>query len=539
MATAGRKCRAVAASLLLLNAAEVGAAYDSPFGAPVTPRTPQSGDVIADSENRILTRPWTVTPSITLRETYTDNVFIGTDPPRSDFVTQVTPGIRIDGRSPRLAANLTYAPSAIFYARNNEANDVANYLDAFARLEAVERFFFVEAAGNVNQSFVTPFAAQPGDITLVTQNRVETRTLSFSPYVRREGPDLEFELRSRNTWTTSDQDGLGDFRTREWSGHVAGPVRRFGWALEFEDTEITRYNLALSRPDDKARLYRGRLFYQPDPAWRLSVSAGEEENNYVLLQTQKTTIYGAGLAWRPGPRTSADLEYENRFFGPSRLARFNHRTRLTAWSVTYSRNTSTYQEEVLRLPPGNTSALLDAAFTARFPDPAQRRAAVQDFVRASNAPAFLSDSLAFYTQRVYLREGVDASLALVGARSAIAFSAFAVENSDISADALGVVLDPLLLSNRVKQKGFGAYAQHRLTPATILGANGKRIYSRDERTGFNSRDDYFNLILSHTVTPRTTAFAGASVTRFQSEDPSFVANTQDANLVYIGLNHTF
>lgn len=510
MATAAKAWRAVAASVVLTAARAAGAS-------------------------------WTVTPDITLRETYTDNVFVGAGTPRSDFVTQVTPGIRLDERSPRLAANFSYRPSAQFYAHNSEANDVANYLDAFARLEAVEKFFFVEATGNISQSFITPFAPQPGEIITVTDNRAETRTASVSPYVRHEGRDLEYELRNRNTWTSTNQEQLqlGNIRTQQWTGRIAGPVRRFGWALEFEDTNISRYNLAVERPDDKARLYRGRLFYQPDPAWRLSASAGSEENNYVLNQTQRTTIYGAGLAWRPSVRTSAELAYESRFFGPSRLARFSHRTRLTAWNLAYSRNTSTYQEEVLRLPPGNTAGLLDSIFAARFPDPDQRHAAVEQFMRTSGTPAFLSNPLAFYSQRVYVRDGLDASVAIVGSRNSITFTAFAVENSSLPADVLGLLPDPSLLSTRIKQRGFGAYVQHRLTPHTSIGARASRTYSRQELPSeVDSRNDYFNVTLDHTISPQTNAFAGVSASRFASDDPHFAPN-QDVNSVFVGLSHRF
>lgn len=482
---------------------------------------------------------WTVVPDVTLRETYTDNAFIAAGVPRSDFVTQVTPGIRIDGQSPRLTANFNYRPSAQFYAHNSEANDVANNLDAFARLEAVEKFFFVEVAGNISQNFITPFAPQPGEIITVTNNRAETRTTSFSPYVRHEGRDLEYELRNRNTWTSTNREELGNIRTQQWTGHIARPVRRFGWALEFEDSDISRYNLAVERAEDKARLYRGRLFYQPDPAWRLSASAGGEENNYVLNQTQRTAIYGAGLAWRPSVRTSADLAYESRFFGPSRLARFSHRTRLTAWNLNYSRNTSTYQDELLRLPPGNTAGLLDSIFAARFPDPEQRRVAVEQFMRASAVPAFLSNSLAFYSQRVYVRDGLDASFAIVGSRNSIVFTAFAAENSSLPADALGLLPDPSALATRIKQRGFGAYGEHRLTPHTSIGARASRTYSRQEQpTEIDSRNDYFNLTLNHTISPKTYTFAGVSASRFVSDDPSFTPN-QDATSVFVGLSHRF
>jgi uncharacterized protein (PEP-CTERM system associated) len=482
---------------------------------------------------------WTVRPEITLRETYTDNAFIGSGTPRSDWVTQVTPGIRIDGRGPRLTANLSYFPSAVFYARNSEGNDVINNLDAFGRLEAVEKFFFVEAGANISQSFISPFAPQPGDIAIASQNRIETRTLTFSPYIRHEGRDLEYELRSRNTWTNSDSTGLGKFRTEQWTGRVGSPVRRFGWSLEFDNSDISHYDGFIDRPEDKSRLYRARLYYQPNPELRLFVSAGSEENNYVLQQMQRSDIYGAGLGWKPSARTSLDLEYEERFFGPSRLARFAHRTRLTAWSVGYSRNTSTYQQEVLRLPPGNATAMLDSIFAARISDPDERRAAVEQFMTTSGTPAFLANSLAFYTQRVYLREGVDASFALVGKRNSITFTAFAAESTDLPADALGLPSDALLLARRIKQRGYGAYAQHRLTPLTSIGASATRTYSReDQPVETDSRNDNYNLALTHTVSPKTTTFAGVAVTRFDSEESGFIPN-QDATSVFVGLNHRF
>jgi uncharacterized protein (PEP-CTERM system associated) len=482
---------------------------------------------------------WTVRPEITLRETYTDNVFIGVGTPRSDWVTEVTPAIRIDGRSPRLTANLSYAPSAVFYARNNEFNDVINNLDAFGKLEAVENYFFVEAAARINQTFVTPFAPQPGDITLVSPNRLETRTLSFSPYVRHEGSDLAYELRNANTWTNSDSDSLGKFRTDRWTGHVGAPVRRFGWRLEFDHTDISYYDSIVERPEDKSRLYRGRLYYQPDPAWRLSASAGSEENNYVLQQMQQTDIYGATIAWRPSARTSADIEYEKRFFGPSRLVRLNHRTALSSWTVRYSRNTSTYQEEVLRLPPGNTTALLDSIFTARIPDPEQRRTAVEQFMFANGTPAFLANSLAFYTQRVYLREGVDASVAFLGKRNSITFTAFAAESSDISVDVLGLLPDAIQRARKLKQRGFGASGQHSLTPSTSIVASGSRIFALQEQPAeLESRNDYFNLSLNHSISPKTIVFTGVSVTRFDTEDP-LVPRNQDATSAFVGLNHRF
>jgi len=552
MPTAARTWRAAAALLLLTAATVARSQYVTPApGAtpgtsgtaqrtPGTAPTTQTLDPAAAAESsRFRSGGWAVQPSIALRETYTDNAFPDSTEARHDFITQVTPGIRIEGRTPRLTANFNYAPTGLFFAHNSEANDVVNNLSAYANLEALERFFFVEGSGYIAQTYVSPFAPRPADITNTTANRIETRTATLSPYVRHLGPDLEYELRNRYIVTNSNQPSLGNFRTQQWTGRVAGPVRRFGWALEFEDSTVSHYDALVNRPDDKARLYRARLYWQPDPAWRLSASGGSEENNYILQETQRTTIYGAALAWRPSTRTTADLEYENRFFGPYRLARFTHRTRATAWSLSYTRNYSTYQQEVLRLAPGDTTALLDAAFTARFPDADQRRAAVEQFQRASGTPEFLASSIAFYTQTVFVNEVVDASFAIIGARNSITFTAYAGETTQFSADALGILPDALLQASVIRQRGFATYVDHKLTPYTTIGARAIRVYSDQiQPVSFPSRNDYFNLLLTYTAAPRTTLFTGVSVSRFDTDNPLFNPNW-DANSVFAGLSHRF
>jgi uncharacterized protein (PEP-CTERM system associated) len=480
---------------------------------------------------------WSVTPDITLRETYTDNIFLST-PRRHDFVTEVTPGIRVEGRSPRLTASLRYSPSAIFYARNSGENDIANSLSAFGRLEAVEKFFFVEADGNISQNFVSPFAPRPAELTTITPNRTETRTFGLSPNVRGQfGGGVNYELRNRNTWTTTDSDELGDVQTTQWAGRIASPVRLFGWALGYDDSKI-RHERFTDRPDQESRLYRGRLYYQPDVSWRFSASAGREQNNFALQEERKNNIYGAGVSWRPTQRTVADFEYERRYFGASRLARFTHRTRLTAWNLGYSRTATSFQQELLRLPPGDTAALLDAIFAARIADPDQRRAAVEQFQRATGTPAFLTNSLAFFTQQIFLREALEASVGILGARNSITFTAFRSENTPLSADSGIALQDAFLLGSKIEQRGFGLRGEHRLTPFTSVGASATRIYSsQEEPAGLDSRNDFLALTLTHTLSPKTTTFAGVSTTRFSSSDAS-LAN-QDANSIFVALNHRF
>src|SRR4051812_21081939 len=116
---------------------------------------------------------WTVTKDISVRETYTDNVFVGSAAPTSDYVTQVTPGIAVEGTSPRLKGIFRYNPTALFYANNPNQNYIANNLFGQGTLTGLERFFFVDMNASITQSFITPFAAQPGDLANITPNRSE------------------------------------------------------------------------------------------------------------------------------------------------------------------------------------------------------------------------------------------------------------------------------------------------------------------------------------------------------------------------------
>jgi uncharacterized protein (PEP-CTERM system associated) len=483
---------------------------------------------------------WTVTPDVTLTETYNDNpTLAGSDAKRYDFVTQVSPGLRIDGSGPRFRANFDYRPTVLFYARNSQEDRLVNSLNAFGSLEAVDNFFFVDLTSSITQNFVSPFGARPADIATITPNRTETRSFGLSPYIRGVlGQGYSYELRNRNVWTSADIDALGNVHSTLWTGRLASPVRLFGWALDFDDSKI-RHEEFTAQPDREARLVRGRVFFQPDFAWRFSLSAGREENNYQSFNEKRSsTMRGAGVTWNPSARTTADLQYERRFFGPSRLARLQHRTRLTAWNVSYSRNTSDFQQELLRLPPGSTVGLVDAIFAARIPDPVERRAAVLQFFSASGTPLFLANSLAFYTQQIMLQERLEASAGIIGVRNSITFSVFASDSTRLSEGLTGILPDAFLLANRIKQQGFGVRADHKVTPFTSAGVSATRTYSQQEEPStLDSWNDSVALTLNHTVSPKTTTFAGVSFTGVKTED---VAVThQKSRSAFVGLNHRF
>ena len=528
--------RLFAAVLMLCCSIPTARAQYPSAGAPYTPA----------AERAIPTgrAGWTTQAEVGVRETYNDNAtFGGSGDEEYDFITELWANLRLYGRGPRLNASFEYRPTLLVYARNSQEDKLLNFLRTSGTLEVLDNYFFIDAFGSISQEFISPFGGRPGDITTATPNRAETRSIGISPYVRgllRWGQ--EYELRYRHLWTSSDATSVADVESQYVTGRLASPVRLFGWALEYEQSKIRQEDFTL-QPDRESRLARARVFFQPDYAWRFSASAGREENNYEVLREMKSSdIYGAGVAWNPSGRTSGEVYYEERFFGPSRLARLRHRTPLTAWNISYSLGTSDYQQELLARSPLETAALLDSIFAARIPDPVERRAAVEQFMRANGIPSSgtLSNPLTFYTTQIFLQERLDASAAIVGVRNSITFNIFASQSERISETLPSTVPDGFIFGDRIKTRGFGLRADHRLAPFTSIGASATRTHSVQEdptslAQSFETRNDYFTLTVNHSLSQRTTTFAGIGVNDEESED----FGSRRSHTVYVGLTHRF
>ena len=91
------------------------------------------------TEAGTLTRAWSIKPRIGLTETLTDNAALNRAQgnKEGDLITQLTPGIRIEGQSARLKAYLDYALNAQTYAKSDHSR-TQNNLNSFATLEAVD-----------------------------------------------------------------------------------------------------------------------------------------------------------------------------------------------------------------------------------------------------------------------------------------------------------------------------------------------------------------------------------------------------------------
>jgi len=377
---------------------------------------------------------WTIDPSVAVESTVTDNVdLVSSDRRRSDWVNQFTPAVSFTERGAHTQFQGSISVPILVYLRTgSENNYVAPAVNIAGTVEAIDRWLYIDAAADVSQQFLSPFGAQPTNLSSATQNRYTAQSYRISPYIKRSLADgIDYEVRQSSLWTDANATGIqnsGRAFTNEVSGHVGREARPVGWRAEYNWTDSDFQD---SRGSETLQIGRVRGLHRPDPAVEVSASVGYEDNDFFFTQERGVT-YGAGIRWHPNERTGVDAMWEHRFFGASYHVTADHRTPLSVWSISASRDLSTYPQQIASLPQGsNVSALLNSLFSSQFPDPTQRQSFVDQIIRERGLPATLNSPVSLFSRQTTLVESFNATAGLIGARNSIFFTAYRLRNQPV------------------------------------------------------------------------------------------------------------
>ena len=469
--------------------------------------------------------------------TLTDNVLLappGREDP--DLYLGLTVPLSVSREGARMRFQAAYIPTLFIYADHSESDELQNYLQSLLTVEAVEDFFFIDASADITQTYISPFFARPAGGGNITNNRTETATLGLSPYitgVTRHG--FSYLARNDNRWTAYDDERLNGSFTSRILVTVESPQARLRYGADY-DSRYTEYdNQPNSYYEQLARL---RPILTVSPTLSVSGRVGYETNDYPFSSSEGV-IYGAGLDWAPTPRTRLVGFAEERYFGLSYGLDLGHRTRVTDWALTASRNTYTSVEALLTLPPGTTQQVLDRALLARIPDPIQRQQTVGELLARAGLPPELISPFTFYTNQIYLSEHVAASVSLVGRRNLATLRLFYEDTKPIT--AAGDELPALSVFNSVRQRGVRLGVSHKLSARSSVSFSAERIYAlgtnRTTTTGeqrIESIQDTLHLIFTRQLSARTYASTGA---RWQENDSNISPYRETA--VFASISHTF
>jgi uncharacterized protein (PEP-CTERM system associated) len=501
------------------------------------------GDALCDN--------WTYSASAGAAETY--NHYIGADQPSDGFVTSLTAALGIHGQGARFSLNGNVGATEEIYTGQGESNSFAPSVTLAANLEAIEKFFYIDATANVSESFVSPFGPQPANLTTPSNNRYVSESYSVSPYIKGViAPDITYSLRDDNVWTPSSSYGNSSAKVpttylNSLNGQMNSPTAPWGWTLQYSAED---YDNGISSDRYIVQVGRAIISYSVDPQLTVSGRVGYESDRFADSPTINGAIYGFGVNWQPTDRTAVNGFWEHQFFGSSYSWQVSHRLPNVALSANFSRGLSSYPQNALLIPAGvNVAQYLDAAFATRIPDPAQRAAAVAQFLAENGLPPTLISPLNFYATTITLQQTETLTAVWVGKLNTVAFTLFRVESQQVTGQGTQPVPSPVQFGANNTQTGGGVTYSRPVTAFTSFVASATYTTttptgSTDQTLG-NVRTKNYNasVALSTQLTRKTNGSVGVTYFLFDTPGSGSVPSTSIARQasvgVYASVTHTF
>jgi hypothetical protein len=289
-------------------------------------------------------RSWSINPGISLSETYTDNVApdsSGYD--KSDFVTQINPGLKVTLNGRRVYADLDYRLQNILYARNHRSTTYQQYL-ARAGAELLPEHFFLDTSSTLTQQIVNAGGVRTTHEYTITGNRTNQLTGSIRPsWHQMLGSSAEALLDYEHGIVKYDSNKVSgitsDSRLNSLSLTLNSLARqqRLSWEVKARDQHIDYEDNAFD--DLKLRNTGLLLRYEWVPGLSPLALIGYENSDLggdFHSKDPKGEFWGLGIRWKPGANSTLDALAGHRFFGDTYRLNWRQRARYLTSQLSYT-----------------------------------------------------------------------------------------------------------------------------------------------------------------------------------------------------------
>lgn len=176
----------------------------------------------ADSKSMAAPRPAVetnkiVTPSITISEEYTDNVFVTRDNQRGDFITRLLPGVAIKYGAPFWDWNIGYNLDYRYYARDSRNEDFTHNLAGKGNLRVLDNFLYLDVSDTYHRVSLDVNRDVTTESLFVNQS--DQNILSLSPYIIFQ-PLANLSLKSGYQYTKATYSGSSAVDIEEHSAFL-------------------------------------------------------------------------------------------------------------------------------------------------------------------------------------------------------------------------------------------------------------------------------------------------------------------------------
>lgn len=474
---------------------------------------------LAQTDGRFLS----VSPSLSIRQVFTDNADLSPTDRRSQTQTQVLPGVSVrTGQGGRVKLSLDYAlTSPIEIGGSRSDTRIQQSLAAAMNAEVVERHAFIEARAAISQQSLSAFGVNaPDGFISANRNSTEVRSFAVSPVLRGNLAG-EVDLEARANWTTSSSVSAqgADSTSHGWSVRASGGRGPLNWSVSHDVSGGDFGSGSRSTSTGRTLLSLG---YRPDFDWRLTGRVGRESSDVQAADSRSSTTYGIGVEWVPTPRTTVNLQLDERYFGQSRSLSFQHRLRRTVFRISESRDVSNGNAFFSPLGTPEYERLM-RELAPIIPDPVLRDQRVRELLGLGGG---------FITRAATLQERRDASMFWSGIRTSMSLSIY--RSTSRRLDTTSTAPDDLFGGARVRQSGESVSGSYQLSPTTSLSLSLNQTAS-NEIGGSRSTDQRTVQIgMSSTVARNTGLSMSLRHVNFDSPTRPYTENGGS-----VSLNMTF
>jgi len=290
---------------------------------------------------------WTIDPRVDVEEIYTDNIGLAPSGAEDDeFITQVSPAIRIRGEGARLELNLDYVLQTLKFARGTSPFTKNQTLQADATAELVEKIFFIDGRATLREQNVNNAGRSASGNISQTDNKTTVTTMDLSPYVKhRFGNYADSEARiSFNSVSTGG--AISDSSSVESTFSVTSGSRfsRMPWEASYNNRIIHNQGGG----DSKFKRLEGTVRYRVNRKFTAFYTAGVDSNEFSSSQeSQDGTRWRAGGTWTPSPRTTVTAGWGSQFSGSNFSLDLEHHRRRSVITATFSQDVTTTRGRLL------------------------------------------------------------------------------------------------------------------------------------------------------------------------------------------------
>ena len=451
-------------------------------------------------------RPFSITPSVNVNETFSNNANLSATDRRPDLVSQLAPSLQLISSAGWAQGFLNYSVIGTTYARSTSSDQVQQSLQSAVQTQLLDHHLFIDGNASISRQNITAFGTQTPDAALHTDNQTQVATVALTPYVQGIlAGNVAYKLGGDYSLMHSGSDAIGNSRNSGGNAHLgsAQTTTLIGWGLDLDD-EDTDFS---EGRNTTTRSAVGSLSFTPDGELLFTVRGGREETNVESVKLKADTTYGASLRWTPSDRTSLLLQDDKRYFGDAYTFNFQHRSAQTVWAIGATRQVVNNGSTMSQGQPISAYDLLYNQLASKYPDPTQRNAQTLLELQLLGLDPLLMLTPGYLTDAVSLQRNLSFSVGYLGQRTNVLLSAEQDETSRL--DPLSTAVDSLSSGANIRQRLASLSVSHRLTPVSTVNLTLSDSHTLDRDVGTH--------VILRTVTvnwvtqlgPRTHASLGA------------------------------